>query len=344
MTINENITMFDGRPVADFDSAKKIVDAQKTVYRLRVDWETAENYSKKSQPPAKPGFLKRLFGKNSAPPQDEADVGQQYHSAFQELFHTFLADPAASEITALVVGDWGQSAMGEDSSGMIADLANASTRLGNLKHVFLGDITVEESEISWIEQSDMSPLWSAYPDLETFRVRGGSGLSLGKMNLLKLKTLIIETGGLSKEVIDQVCDAELPELQHLELWLGDEDYGWTGAISQLQPILDGVLFPNLKYLGLRNSEEADAIAEAVAASKILRSLDVLDLSLGTLADKGVNALLAADGIADLKKLDIHHHYVSDQYISKLQGLGCELNADDVQTEDSDDDRYVAVSE
>jgi hypothetical protein len=205
---------------------------------------------------------------------------------------------------------------------------------------------VEESEISWIEQSDMSPLWTAYPDLKTFRVRGGNGLSLGQMRLLKLKRLVIETGGMPREVIDEVCRAELPALEHLELWLGDSGYGWTGSVSQFQPILDGTLFPELKYLGLRNSEESDAIAESVAASKLPSSLEVLDLSLGTLTDNGAKALLAAD-ISGLKKLDLHHHYISDEWVAKLQSLSCDVNTADRQEEDDYDDeiyRYVAVSE
>ncbi|MFN8512832.1 MAG: hypothetical protein U0841_09645 [Chloroflexia bacterium] len=66
-----------------------------------------------------------------------------------------------------------------------------------LTALFFGDIIVEESEISWIEQTDVSPLLAAFPQLEIFGVRGGNGLSFGQLRHDVLQTLIVETGGLS---------------------------------------------------------------------------------------------------------------------------------------------------
>ena len=69
------------------------------------------------------------------------------------------------------------------SREVVADLlVDAKDRLNRLKGLFIGDITYEECEISWIIQSDVSPVLTAYPELELFRVRGGQDLSLGQLD------------------------------------------------------------------------------------------------------------------------------------------------------------------
>jgi len=88
---------------------------------------------------------------------------------------------------------------------------------------------VDESEISWIVNSDMGPLLAAYPRLQQLRVRGGQELAFGDLRHDNLRTLIVETGGLSGEVLQQMAAARLPALTHLELWLGDADTAPTGA-------------------------------------------------------------------------------------------------------------------
>lgn len=230
---------------------------------------------------------------------------------------------------------------------MVEALVGARDRLPNLTALFFGDIRQEESEISWIQQADVSPLFKAYPKLEVFGVRGNEGLTLGALKHDCLKELAIETGGLSGDVVREVAAADLPQLEHLELWLGTDNYGGDATLSDLAPILSGKQFPNLRYLGLRDSEMADEIAEAIASTDLLEEIEVLDLSLGTLTDRGALALSNAPGIDQLTLLDIHHHFVSENMVAKLTNLGISVNADDRQVEeeyDGDIYRYIAVSE
>ncbi len=94
-------------------------------------------------------------------------LGLEYDSriTFAELLTRFLADPASRQVDALVIGPWWQEGYHE-SSRVVADLAEASDRLSSLRAVFVGDVGGEECEISWIEQSDMTPLLVASPALE----------------------------------------------------------------------------------------------------------------------------------------------------------------------------------
>lgn len=277
------------------------------------------------------------------------EFGKEKHS-LAELLDLYLETPGAAETTALVIGAWDYEDMLEWGAGnaeIVQALAAARDRLPKLRALFLGDITYEECEISWLHQGDVAPLLAAYPGLEEFRVRGAGGLSFGKkFRHDGLRTLAIESGGLGADVLKQLWKAELPNLEHLELWLGTSEYGGIDTTTPLKPLLSGNLFPNLHYLGLCNSAIADTVAKAIAKAPLLERLRVLDLSLGNLSDEGARALLASPAVRKLEKLDIHHHYVSPEMVSDLLQLGIVVNAGDVQKSRADDfeDRYNAHSE
>lgn len=313
MSVYEHATEFAGMPVIEWEPGTRLVDPADNAYRVGLSY-------------------------------DEAEGG----ASWEEKFNALLAEPNAGEIAALVVGVWGDlTGPLESSREAIAALAAAAGRLTSLRAIFLGDIISEEHEISWIEHSDVSPLLAAYPNLEHFRVRGGNGLHLGTLRRERLKSLVIESGGLDASVVRDITSSELPSLEHLELWLGDENYGATAEVVDLAPLFTGKLFPKLSYLGLRDSELSDAIATAVAHSPVLERLRVLDLSLGTLGDDGAAAFLSSPAAARLELLDIHHHYCSDEMVEKLKAAGITVDASDQQTPDEDGDefnRYVAVSE
>lgn len=309
MTISENKTEFAGKTV--------------------VDWENGSDIS--------PDFCYRI-----ALSYDKEEQGQ----VWTDNFATFLASPSSSQTTGLVVGTW-QTPYEEGAGRIVEALVAARNRLPNLTALFIGDITYEECEISWIVQDDLTPLFEAYPQLEYFGARGSSRLRIGPIQHANLKSLVIESGGLPVEIVQQVLASQLPNLEHLELWLGIPDYGGDTTVADLAPLLAGELFPKLKYLGLRDSEVADDIAKALVNAPILERIEVLDLSLGTLGDEGAEALLTNPAISKLKKLDIHHHYCLPEVVAQLEELPITVDASDVQEVDHSDDeeyRYVAVSE
>jgi hypothetical protein len=307
--IGEHATRFAGLPIRDFSPSRGLANAARVAYRIRVDYDSEEK--------------------------------------FDELFAALVDAPGASELAAIVIGAWSSEMYDSTTAVLVEALVAARDKLLSPKGLFLGDITYEENEISWIKQSDVSPLLSAYPHLEYFQVRGGDGLSLGKLDHANLRSLVVETGGLPASVVRQVAAAKLPALEHLELWLGTDEYGGDATVDDLRPILSGRLFPKLRYLGLRDCQKADEVAAAVALAPVLQQIKVLDLSLGTLGDMGAEALLASPAVARLEKLDIHYHFVSKELTDRLSALGIELDASDRQKPDKWDDeehRYVAVSE
>jgi len=220
--------------------------------------------------------------------------------------------------------------------------------LTNLKAVFIGDIAYDECEISWIQQSDISPILQAYPKLEILQVRGGDGLHFSPpVRHNSLKALIVETGGLSRDTVAQICNMNLPALEHLELWFGSEDYGGDCWFEDIHPIIFEDKFPNLTYLGLRNSQFTDEIANAIVASPIINSISVLDLSMGTLSDAGAEKLLNCEAINYLDILNVSESFLSEEMIEKLSGLDVRVLASNQKKEDDDSyihSRYCSVAE
>jgi hypothetical protein len=307
MLFNEHVTQFAGKPVVDWPPESPIADPDQVIYRVSLSWE-------------------------------DQDSGLKWTDRFAE----FLDDPAATRTTGIVVGPWGFWDV--SVAGVVEALVTARDRLPNLSAIFLGDITYEECEISWITLADISPLFDAYPALEHFCIRGSEKLHLGTLRHAHLKSLVLQNGGLDGSVVRQVAAAQLPQLEHLELWLGTQDYGGTTKVEDLAPIFTGRLSPKLRYLGLRNSEIADEIAVAVARAPILERVRVLDLSLGMLTDVGAAALLASPLVPRLEKLDLHHHYCSDEMMEKLEALGIDVDLTEVERETDQDYRYVAIGE
>lgn len=304
--VSHNAKTFIGKRVADYDPEKKPATGGKTVYRFRSDYDEA--------------------------------------NCIPHLTH-FLETDAAGEAIGIIIGNWA----GEDCDGdpieVIELLCKTRDRLKSLKAIYLGDIVSEENEMSWIHQADVTPLLEAFPDLELLRTRGGTDLDISKPKHAKLRALICESGGLPAEVVRAVGRSEFPSLEHLELWLGTDEYGGDSTVEDLQPILSGDLFPNLKYLGLRNCQFVDDIAAVIVNSPLVERIETLDLSLGVMTDEGGRALLSLPTGGTLQHASLHYNYLTSE-VSKLLGkLPIKLDlSKPSHMEDEEEWRFVAIGE
>ncbi|MFD7132578.1 STM4015 family protein [Streptomyces sp. NPDC059894] len=264
----------------------------------------------------------------------------------------FTTSVPLAEVRALIFGStW----YGFDGwpSGTIRMLVELSPRLTNLEAVFLGDVDSEESEVSWITQSDLAPLLEAYPRLQELGVRGSTDLEFPAIRHEGLRTLRFESGGLPASVVRNTAASDLPSLEYLELWLGDEEYGCDATVEDLSPLLQGDRLPSLRHLGLQNSRFQDEIAAAVAHAPVVARLESLRLSMGTLGDEGAEALLSGQPLTHLRFLDLHHHYLGDDMMLRvweaLEPAGVRVDLSDRQDEEEEEEeddgwRYTAVAE
>ncbi|HZM74441.1 MAG TPA: STM4015 family protein [Candidatus Limnocylindrales bacterium] len=309
MTIGEHIKTFAGRKVREFPPPKQVKDDPAT-----IAWRIED-----------PDF-------------EGGDI-------FLERLEELTNQPWADRVTALVIGEWGSA---YDSPPPMDSLVQAIAKLPSLEAIFLAEMTFEECEISWINHTDITALFEACPRLTTLTVRGAEGLSLKSLRHESLRSLTFQSGGLPADVVRTVGECEFPHLEHLELWLGTDNYGGDATPEDLAQILAGGRLPALKALGLRDSEIADMVAAALANAPVVARLEVLDLSLGMLSDAGATALLTGQPLTHLRKLDLHHHYLSEPVMDRIRAelvdAGVEVDLGDAGDPDNVEDRYVAVAE
>ena len=237
-----------------------------------------------------------------------------------ELTNAFLAQDQIAELEELVIGWWtneeGEPEMGPEEA--TEPLIAKKDKLPNLKHLVLGDIPSRDNEMSWICIGEIQPLLEAFPNLEYFKVRAGNGPDFGKINLEKLHTFIYETSGLID--VSEIFGGNMPNLEHLQIWMGTENYGLSVKAADFETLLQGTVFPKLKYLGLNNSEIINEITPMLMNAPILDRIETLDLSGGTLRDEGAQFLLDNPKIKELKHLSLRHHFLSEEMEAKLREM------------------------
>ncbi|MBZ9637970.1 STM4015 family protein [Streptomyces sp. PSKA30] len=318
MTFADHFETFQGLPVHTLPGPRqeRLPDADSVAWRLDCGWETP----------------------------------------FAELWRSFTDRVPSTDVRALVIGPWWDDEYSDLRPALELILADAE-RFPALRALFLADVTGEECEISWLQLTDVTPVLEAFPLLEEFGVRGGDSQGLGEEPLSlrpvrhdTLRVLRFESGGLPGHVVRAVGACELPALERLELWLGVSQYGGDTTIADLAPLLAGGRFPALRHLGLQDSELQDEIAAAVASAPVVAQLESLSLSMGTLTDTGAEALLQGQPLTHLKRLDLHHHFLSeavaDRVRTALGPAGTEVDLSEHQANRWGDEewRYVAVSE
>ena len=239
-----------------------------------------------------------------------------------------LADPELAKIDELIIGSWGDS--WESSAQIILDemVANKD-KFSHIKSLFIGDMDFEECEVSWIIQGNYEKLLEAMPQLEKLTIKGSTDLQLGKVASDKLESLEIICGGLPSEVIQSIRDAKLPALKQLNLYIGIEEYGFSGTAADIKELLEKSDFPQLTELGICDSEIQDELTEVVLESKYMKQISSLALSMGTLTDKGGKLLVQKlPEFPNIKSLDVHYHFLSDDMMKELEKLSIEVNVEE----------------
>lgn len=267
-----------------------------------------------------------------------------------DLFHEMLKDDQLKDLEKIVIGNWGES-WEESCQAIIDGIVEHKIQFEHIKGLFIGDMDYEECEVSWIIQGNYEKLWGALPNLKELTIKGSTELKLGTIKHHNLESLEIICGGLPKDIINQIKEAKLPNLKKLNLYLGSDDYGFDGDEEIIKELLEHSDFPKLEYLGLNDSEIQDEVTEVVLQSKYMNQISTLDLSNGTLTDKGGELLLKTiPNFPNIKTLDLHFHYLSDDMMKKLRNLSVEIDLEEQNEEDDYDDddgviyRYAMLTE
>ena len=307
--------------------------------------------------PADPGAPLPEGAGREGPQAWRIDCVANYYSGdqvfdFDVLFQDFLARVDTARVAALVTGTWGE--WPDPEADTVVELLCAhAERLPALRALFVGELTGEQCDVAYLVPKPVTPVLEAFPSLEQLWVRGSAcpGTEAAERSLIApvkheaLCTLVFQSGGLNPLTLRAVSECEFPALEHLEFYFGDPGYGGTGTVGDVAWLLAGDRLPNLRHLGLRDSAIQDDLAVAVAHAPVVARLRTLDLSLGTLGDEGAAALLAGQPLSHLRRLDLHHHFISEEMQGRLRQAwpGTEIDLSSPQTARRRD-RYIAVAE
>ncbi|WP_306369486.1 STM4015 family protein [Nocardiopsis sp. CC223A] len=242
-------------------------------------------------------------------------------------YERFCSDVDPTAVTALVIGNLSDTMDVAEPEPVRDAVLACAPRWTALRSLFYADLTSEEYEVSWLAHGDLSGILDAVPSLERLDIRGTGELSLPVAEHLSLRSLTLQGGGLPAEPARQVMASRYPALEHLELWLGMENYGGGAAPEDLSPLLDGRVHTGVRSLGLRNAEYTDPWVRALADSPVLDRLEVLDLSLGTLTDEGAQVLLDTPGFRGLKRLNLEHHFMTKEMTGRVREAFCAAGVD-----------------
>lgn len=248
----------------------------------------------------------------------------------ENLIEDILADPDFPNLNEVIIGDWG-GAWEDDCQAIIDGIVEHAEQFSHIEKLFVGDMDFESCEVSWIMQGNYEKLWAAMPQLKELTIKGSSDLELGSICHENLESLTIICGGLPKYIIKEIQEAKLPNLKKLLLYIGIDDYGFDGDADTVRELLEKADFPQLKYLGITDSEIQDELAKVVLESKFMGQIRTLDLSMGTLTDEsGALLLETLPKYPNIKKLDLHHNYLSKEMAKKLEDLPIVVDVSEIE--------------
>jgi uncharacterized protein (TIGR02996 family) len=269
--------------------------------------------------------------------------GEEDPHALSDLVAELFAHPSARFLVELQIGALG--IYDEYDYGEVAT-AIVKARPAQLRKLTYAEYDSEDSELSWGHLGNLGKFWAAMPRLEEVTLHGGD-MTVGTLDCPNLKSFRVITGGLDKGSIKSIIGAKWPRLESLHLYFGADDYGAAGNVKVITPILEGEGLPALKHLGLMNADFTDDICKALPTSKILKQLETLDLSLGTMSDIGAAALVEIKpAFKRLKELNVSENFLTKKGIAALKDLCPSVLAKGMKEPyDWDEDgRYVSVSE
>ena len=234
--------------------------------------------------------------------------------SFDDALGWLLDDPGAARfvehiVLGLAVHD------SNDYSGACAIIGRRLRPA--LTSLFIGDFGYEECELNWSSIRNASPLWPALPRLRKLTLRAGS-MGLGAIKLPQLRSFETISGGLDDDAASSIANAEWPLLESMSVQFGPRHSGGATDPSRLAPLLTGTHLGALTHLGLTNCEFTDELCDRLASAAIVKQLESLDLSMGTMGADGARVLIAnRSAFAHLRSIDLDDNFVPGDVTAEL---------------------------
>ncbi|KAG2389552.1 hypothetical protein C9374_014112 [Naegleria lovaniensis] len=240
-------------------------------------------------------------------------------------------------------------------------ISENSALLNNIRSLFFLDVHYTFCEVSWMRLGDLKMVLEAFSNLVHWTSLGSQQFRFSSTHASStaLRSLVLISAGLSKPILEDVFYMKLPNLCHLELFLGDDnrrDRRHDFEPEFIQNLLTSTrcqdIFPSLDYLGLRNYEHIDQVTLTIFESPFSKRVRILDLSLGTLSDEGVKGFLEIlkneermnHEFLNLEILDVHNSYLSQEMVEELLNVTTLIVNTTPHKNASHQWRYVTLNE
>ena len=286
-------------------------------------------------------------------------ANEELEGSLAEILDLVLRHPSGRFLTEITFGfnnDPNEDDL-QDLIDLLAKRAPPTIRklhFGEYKYAGGGSVGMggDDTEISWYSIGDLGKLWKAVPGLRSLITQGGSsqsamggGLQLGKIELPNLTHAEFRTGGLEKANARAIATAAFPNIEHLDIWYGDDNYGGDATVKDVALLLGRTDLPKLRHLGLMNAQFADELPEALVGSKLLPQLRELDLSMGCMTDEGARAIAQhKDAFGHLEKLNLSLNYISKAALATLKGVAKSVDTSKQRADEDPEYRHPAVGE
>lgn len=333
--------------LADKDKQAKALIAKHADYLLGPLAEHQHTYDGEDEPAFvwDYGYIHGLHLSHNHYANEEAEV------SLAEILDLVLRHPSGRFLTEISFGfnnDPNDNDL-QDLIDLLAKRAPSTIRklhFGDFKFAGGGAVGMggDDTEMSWYSVGNLAKVWKAVPGLRKLIVQGGS-FQLGKIELPNLAHAEFRTGGLPKGHARAIATAATPNLEYLDIWYGDDNYGGDATVKDVEPLLGRTDLPKLRHLGLMNSEFADKLPEALVKSKLLPQLRELDLSLGCMTDEGARVIAEHKAaFQHLEKLNLSLNYISKAGLAALKGVAKSVDTSKQRADEDPEYRHPAVGE
>lgn len=230
-------------------------------------------------------------------------------------WRAFLALPATRFVRHIKLGSVPQA--GDRGYVPFVDAVIAQ-RPPLLRSLFAGDHS--QCRLARTPAAAAAPVLAAFPALRHLTIVGLAP-RIGAIDHPGLRAFAVHTHALPGPALADLCTAQWPQLERLDVWFGDPGCGAAGNLNTIAPLLDARTLPRLEHLGLRNCAFADDLAAALPRARVLGQLASLDLSLGALSDAGARAIAAARrAYGHLQRLDVSNNALTRAARPLLAGI------------------------
>lgn len=214
--------------------------------------------------------------------------------------------------------------IGRVSQAVVDRLASLSPPLRSLRLSALPPYPPEQPPL------ELAALWRSLPPLQSIELEG-LVLTLGRLRGDRLRALNLLPLGLRRDHLEDVASAELPLLEHFELWCEARQrsrWGELVPVPNAPPMTDVTLadvaqlvrgrdFAQLRHLAIVNGGFGDELCEVVVGLACATTLVKLDLRTNQITDRGVTTLLDhRSAFPALRQVRLGYNRINDRQAAK----------------------------